>query len=208
MTDKIRVDEKHPVQWAKGWMHTPIGDREQKRIWKKPLSVYRDGLVEQLRKFGATEVLLTYNAGDDARRDPGVTVYFSKPREEDSSWQLALGIDSPAPTLAEIDKAFKEKAMLHHPDRGGDVEVYRALVAHRDRAKAWIMNEKGEHEFALACDKFAEPRWNINALKLGVAALRKIEEYGLPGMLERAFKGFRTAIEDKSVNGNSETITA
>ena len=126
-------------------------------------------------------------------------MYFSKPREEDYGWQTALGIDSPLPTMAEIDDAFRRKAAQYHPDRpGGDVEIFRALGQHRDRAKAWILNKGDEHEYALACDKFAESRWNINALKLGVAALRKIEEYGLPGMLERTFKGFKTAIEDKS----------
>lgn len=207
----VRVEEKSPVQWARGWTHTPLNERRDKRMWKQPLKYYRDGLVEELRKVGATEILITLNTGDAARRDPGVTVYFSKPSKEDFSWQLALGIDTPAPTLVEIDEAYKKKAMEHHPDRGGDIEIFKTLGQHRDRAKAWIRDDRRtDHEFALPCDRFSEPRWNINALRLGIMALRRLEEYGLPGMLERSFRGFRTAITDQSegkANG-STTITA
>jgi hypothetical protein len=95
----------------------------------------------------------------------------------------------------EIDEAYRKKAMQHHPDRGGDVEIFRSLTQHRERARAWVMDSaRSEHEFALPCDRFAEPRWNINALRLGIAALRRLEDYGLPGMLERSFKGFRVAL--------------
>jgi hypothetical protein len=207
--EKLRVDEKHPVQWDKKARRTLIAEREPKRIWKKALALYRDGLVDQLRKLGAAEILLTYNEGDAARIDPGVAVYFSKHREEDYSWQSALGIDNPAPTLAEIDAAYRDKAMKYHPDRaGGDVNQYVLMGQHRDRAKAWIKNEKGQFQFVMALDHYTEPRWNINGLKLAVAALRKLEELGLPGMLEASLQGFRTQIEDKSANGKSETITA
>lgn len=204
--NKIRIQEKSPVQWAKGWKRTAISERRQMKAWKKPLAYYRDALVEQLRKVGATEILITLNTGDDARRDPGVTVYFSKPTKEDFGWQLALGIDNPAPTLVEIDDAYRKKAMQYHPDRpGGDVNMYVLMQQHRDAAKRWVSDAaRSEHEYALPCDKFAEPRWNINALRLGIAALRRLDEYGLPGMLERSFKGFRTALEDKT---NGKTIT-
>jgi hypothetical protein len=204
---KIRVEEKHPVQWSKRSRRTLIAEREPKRVWKKPLSAYRDGLVDQLRKLGAMEVLITYNEGDQARIDPGVAVYFSKARDEDYSWQQALGIDSPAPTLAEIDDAYRKKAMQYHPDReGGDVNQYVLMGQHRDRAKAWIKDVKGEHQFVLALDRYTEVRWNVNGLRLALMALRKLEELGLPTILEAALQGFRTAIEDKS-NGKADTIT-
>lgn len=207
---EIRVEEKSPLQWAKGWNHTPLTDRRVMKAWKKPLTYYRDALIDQLRKVGATEVLITLNTGDNARRDPGVTVYFSKPQKEDHSWQLALGLDSPLPTIAEIDEAYRKKAAQYHPDRpGGDLEIFRSLGQHRDRAKAWVLDTvRKEHEYALPCDRFAEPRWNLNALRLGIAALRRLEEYGLPGMLERSFKGFQTQIEDQSANEHSQTITS
>lgn len=203
----IRVEEKHPVQWDKKARRTLIADREPKRIWKKTLAQYRDGLIDQLRKLGAAEILLTYNEGDAARIDPGVAVYFSKTREEDYSWQTELGIDNPAPTLAEIDEAYRRKAMQYHPDRGGDVNKYVLMGQHRDRAKAWVKNEKGQFQFVMALDHYSDPRWNINGLKLAVAALRKLEELGLPGMLEASLQGFRTQIEDKS-NGQAAPISA
>jgi hypothetical protein len=200
-TEHVRVEEKHPVQWDKKAHRTLIAEREPKRVWKKTLAEYRTGLVDQLRKLGATEILLTYNEGDQARIDPGVAVYFSKAREEDYSWQSALGIDNPAPTVAEIDEAYRRKALQYHPDRGGDVNMYILMGQHRDRAKAWIKNEKGQFQFVMALDHYTEPKWNINGLKLAVAALRKLEELGLPGMLEASLQGFRTQIEDKSANG-------
>jgi hypothetical protein len=209
-TDKPRVDEKSPLQWARGWARTPLGDRRQMRMWKKPFAYYRDALVEQLRKVGATEILITFNTGDNARRDPGVTVYFSKPGKQDFGWQIALGIENPAPTLTEIDEAYRKKALQYHPDRGGDVNMYILMGQHRDRAKAWVQDTaRAEHEFALPCDRFVEARWNINALRFGIASLRRLEEYGLPGMLERSFKGFRVAIAapEETADG-SRTINA
>ena len=174
----------------------PIGDRKGMKAWKKPFAYYRDALVDQLAKIGATEVVISFNAaGEDARRDPGVTVYFSKPLKEDYGWQMGLGIDNPAPTLDQIDEAYRKKALLNHPDRGGDVEIFKRLGAFREQARAWVKGSHSQdHEYALPCDRFTEPRWNLNALRLGVAALRRLEEFGLPGMLERTFRGFRVAL--------------
>lgn len=192
---KIRITDQSPLKWADGWDRVPIGDRREMKAWKKPFTYYREALVAQLERLGAAEVVISFNTGDDARRDPGVTVYFSKPIKADYSWQLALGIDDPAPTLEQIDDAYRKKAMLNHPDRGGDVEVFKRLGQHKAQARAWVLGkDKGDHEFALPCDRFKEPRWNLNALRLGIAALRRLEEYGLPGMLERTFRGFRVAL--------------
>ena len=55
-------------------------------------------------------------------------------------------------------------------------------------------------ELELPCDTFTEVRWNLAALAFGIAALRRLEEYGLPNLMERAFEGFRTQIEHKSDN--------
>lgn len=192
---KARVSEKIPLKWAEGWSRVAIADRRAMKAWKKPFAYYREGLLDQLVKVGANEVAISYNEGNDARLDPGVCVYFSKPLVEDFSWQLGLGIDNPAPTLEEIDAAYRKKAMISHPDRGGDVQIYIQLGKWRDQAKAWVTNRhRDEHEYALPCDRFTEPRWNLNALRLGIAALRRLEEYGLPGMLERTFRGFRVAL--------------
>jgi hypothetical protein len=199
---KTRVSEQSPLKWADGWSRLPIGDRKEMKPWKKPFSYYKEALIQQLSRLGAEEIVISFNTGDDARRDPGVTVYFSKPIKEDFGWQMALGIDNPAPTLAEIDEAYKKKAMQHHPDRGGDLEIFKRLGQHRVQAKAWVMNkQRSDHEYALPCDRFTEPRWNLNALRLGVAALRRLEEYGLPGMLERTFRGFRVQIAQHATGG-------
>jgi hypothetical protein len=193
--NKIRVNEKSPLKWADGWDRIPIGDRKEMKAWKKPFTHYRDALIQQLERVGATEVMISFNTGEDARRDPGVTVYFSKPVKADYSWQMGLGIDNPAPTIAEIDEAYRKKALLNHPDRGGDVEIFKKLGKYRESAKAWVLGKPGsDFELALPCDRFSEPRWNLNALRLGIAALRRLEEYGLPGMLERTFRGFRVAL--------------
>jgi hypothetical protein len=183
------------MKWAEGWDRTPIADRKQMKAWKKPFNYYRDALIQQLERLGASEVVIFSNTGDDARRDPGVTVYFSKPLKADYSWQMGLGIDNPAPTLTEIDEAYRKKALINHPDRGGDVEIFKRLGKYREQARAWVTGKSGsDFEYALPCDRFAEPRWNLNALRLGIAALRRLEEYGLPGMLERTFRGFRVAL--------------
>jgi len=194
-TEKVRVSEQSPLKWAEGWDRVPIADRRVMKAWKKPFTYYRDALVAQLAKLGAVEVVISFNTADDARRDPGVTVYFSKPLKADYSWQMGLGIDNPAPTLTEIDDAYRKKAMVNHPDRGGDVEVFKRLGKYREQARAWVSGKQGSNfEYALPCDRFSEPRWNLNALRLGVAALRRLEEYGLPGMLDRTFRGFRVQI--------------
>lgn len=192
---KIRVNEQSPLKWAEGWDRTPIGDRRVMKAWKKSFAYYRDALVTQLERLGANEVVISFNTGDDARLDPSVTVYFSKPLKADYSWQMGLGIDNPAPTLAEIDEAYRKKALVNHPDRGGDVEIFKRLGKYREQARAWVSGKQGsDFEYALPCDRFTEPRWNLNALRLGIAALRRLEEYGLPGMLERTFRGFRVAL--------------
>lgn len=192
---EVRVTDKSPLKWAEGWDRVPIGDRRDMKAWKKPFAYYRQALVDQLGKLGANEVVISFNTGDDARRDPGVTVYFSKPLKADYSWQMGLGIDNPAPTLDEIDEAYRKKALINHPDRGGDVEIFKKLGKYREAARAWVTGKAGsDFEYALPCDRFSEPRWNINALRLGIAALRRLEEYGLPGMLDRTFRGFRVAL--------------
>jgi hypothetical protein len=203
---EVHLTEKSPLKWAEGWNRTPIGDRRPMKAWKKPFTYYRDALVDQLAKIGATEIMISFNvSGDDSRRDPGVTIYFSKPLKEDYGWQMGLGIDNPAPTLDEIDEAYRKRALLHHPDRGGDVEIFKKLGAYREQARAWVKNtHSAEHEYALPCDRFTEPRWNLNALRLGVAALRRLEEFGLPGMLERTFRGFRVALAQNASSSSED----
>jgi len=203
----IEVVENHQLKWPEGWERTPIGSRKSQASWKKPFRGYRDSLVKELGRIGVTETLICYNLSPNDRLDPGVAVYFSKAVKEDYSWQVALGIDSPAPTLAEIDEAFRRKAMQHHPDRGGDVEIFRSLAKHRDQAKAWILGtHRTEHEFVIPCDRFDEVRLNLNAVRLAMAAFRQLERVGVPAILERTFRGFKTALP--AYEGKHEPVSA
>ena len=205
---KIRISEQSTLKWADGWNRTAIADRKAKPVWRKPFSFYREALISELAKIGAIEALLTFNTDPLAvKRDPGVTIYFSKPIKEDFGWQLGLGIDNPVPTLEQIDDAYKRKAMQTHPDRGGDIEVFKKLGEYRVKAIAWVKGTH-DHEYALPCDRFSEPRWNLNALRLGLASLRRLEEFGLPGMLDRTFRGFRVALPAKASGEESHVDKA
>lgn len=198
-TSKIQVVEKQVLQWPDGWERTLIAARKPRAAWKKNFRESREALVRELERHGVGEVLICYNLPPQDRTDPGVAVYFSKRATEDYSWQGALGIDSPAPTLAEIDEAFRRKAMQHHPDRGGDVEIYRSLAQHRERAKAWVLGtHRAEHEYVIPCDRFTETRWNLSAIRLALTAFRQLDRVGVPAILERTFRGFKTALPAKA----------
>jgi hypothetical protein len=69
-------------------------------------------------------------AADDTRAAPRVR------REEPagSIWQI-LGL-TPQATVAEIRAAFRQRALVAHPDRGGDPEAFRALRQAHDEALA------------------------------------------------------------------------
>lgn len=189
---EIESHDEFPLRWPKGWQRTGLDRIRPMKAWKKPFSYYRDLLVRELQKSGATKVVITLNRFDDARKDPGVSIYFWKSVKEDFSWQLALGIDNPAPTLDEIDSAYRKKILEHHPDRLGeaattkDAEIVKSLAIHRANARNWVLGTRSDRPFELPCDRFSEQRWNLNALRLGIASLRRLDDYGLPGLLERA----------------------
>jgi hypothetical protein len=46
----------------------------------------------------------------------------------------------------------------------------------------------------ISVDAFKEQRWNLNAIRLTIAAMRQIERCGSPMMMERAFRGFNKAL--------------
>lgn len=212
MKQDIRVEEKHPLAWAPEAPHTLIADRKPMKSWKKPASHYKAKLIEELRKVGATEVQLSFHDDSKAALDPGVTVYFSKAGgAKDTSWQAALGIDNPLPTVKEIDEAFRSKAAKYHPDnpQTGDTKIFQQFVTHREAAKRYVMGKQNQElEIALACDRYSEVRWNINALAISVQALRKLEEFGVAGFLDRVFRGFRTQIEHQGEANGGKTINA
>ena len=191
---KTEVREETKLHWPDGWERTRIQDRRRQSAWKKNLAGYREGLVRELELMGATSILISRS--ENERLDPGVAVWFSL-KKPDLSWQDGLGIYQPAPTLNEIDDAYKAKAMKHHPDReGGDIEIFKKLGEYRKAARAWVLGEHDKrHEYVVPCDKFSEVRLNLAALRLAFSSFRSLERVGVPAILERTLdRAFRTAL--------------
>lgn len=197
---KLDLVEEAKLQWPDGWERTRIQDRKAQSAWKRPYSHYRDSLVKELQRMGATSILLTRSPNE--RLDPGVSVWFSL-KKEDFSWQEGLGLDTPAPTLDEIDEAYRARAAKHHPDRGGDIEIFKKLGEHRKNAKAWVLGTHNErHEYVVPCDKFSEARLNVAALRLAFAAFRSLERVGVPAILERTLdRAFKSALPMQASEG-------
>jgi hypothetical protein len=191
----MNVSEESTLKWPDGWTRTRIQDRKPQTAWKKSMRDQIKMLTIELQRMGATDALVTYHQTDKANQDPGIAVYFSRGVTDKFGWQDALEIDNPAPTVAEIDAAFKVKAMPHHPDRGGDIKIFQQLNEHRRAAIAWIRGEHTkEHELVIACDKYKEQRWNVAAIRLAVHAFRQLDRVGIPNILERTFRGLRAAL--------------
>ena len=194
MAQKIAVTEENPLRWPDGWERTRIQDRKPQSAWKKNALGYRDALIRELQLMGATSILITRSTNE--RLDPGVAVWFSL-KKEDLSWQDGLGIFNPAPTLDEIDDAYKAKAMKHHPDReGGDIEIFKKMGEYRKAARAWVLGtHDARHEYVVPCDRFSEVRLNLAALRLAFASFRSLERVGVPAILERTLdRAFKSAL--------------
>jgi hypothetical protein len=213
----LNVTNENTLRWpALGWERTRIQDRKKNAAWKKSLKDAKDSFLAELGRMAIGDiaigdVVLSYNQdSDEARRDPGVAVYFSKYRKPDYSWIDALGLDTPVPTLAQINDAFQEKALLCHPDRYPDdpakAEMFKRLTNHRQHAKDWIKGtQQKQHEYHIAADRYEEVRLNFMALRAAVAAFRTIERVGVPGILEHTLAGFKTALPAHVEGGDAAT---
>jgi hypothetical protein len=191
---KSMGDVSQPLRWPEGQPRTRLNDRKGQSAWKKPYSQVVDYLESELTRLGATSWLVTHNESSSA--DSGVAVYFSLKPQTREEWQEALGFVGEVPTVADIDKAYRERAMKVHPDGPTpDRVVFDKLTEHRDRARAWARGQQAvEHEKVMAIDIFNEVRLNLNAVRMVIAALRQIERCGAPMMMERAFRGFHKQI--------------
>jgi hypothetical protein len=200
------MKEVYPLAWPQGQPRTPIKDRQERRAWKKTERQSMETLDKELKKFGVLmpSVVLTRKDPNDVRSapDPSVTVQFSRSKEDDFSWQAALGISNPAPSTDEIASAFRKLSQNHHPDSiargsGGDLEIFHALSMHRDKAIAFVKRTSGlASEFVISCDKFKEARWNITALANTIRSFRQLERDGTSRILEQAMEGFKPALTE------------
>jgi hypothetical protein len=192
----MKAEMLSPLKWPDGQEHTLIDRRREKKAWKKTFLQQKDRLLKQLEKLGVGEALISFNPSPADRLDPGVAVYFSRPLKEDYSWQSALGIDIPNPSAEQIEKAFKAKARIYHPDGSApDPSLYNILDQHKKRALAWVNGEQSSHhDYCIACDRCTEPRWNLFAILKIIGAVSVMEEYGNPGTLERTFRGFKLSL--------------
>ncbi len=195
MDRKMEVSEDlTKLRWPDGWPRMKVETwRASRSEWKKkPLAEHKKALLKELELMGAASVLISRSPNE---RDPGVAVWFSMTKDN-RDWQDALGIDSPLPTISEIDEAFQVRAKPHHPDHGGDVEVFKKLVDARTAAKEWVMGtHKKNHEFVMALDQFDTVGANMAALRLAFANLRSLKRLGMPTILERTLnKAFKAAL--------------
>lgn len=189
--------DRTPLSWVEGWTRTRIQDRKPQSAWKKSYVDYARALALELKRMGVTNYVITRNPPESERLDPGVSVYFSRAKADDFSWQVILGLDSPAPTLDEIDAAYRTVAAKHHPDRGGDIEMFRRASNARKSARDWVLGSTtalAAHDYGIACDKFKEARHNLNAIRGTIYSLRQIERYGTSALLDRALSSFKAQL--------------
>lgn len=192
--DKLDVIEEQVLRWPDGCDRTRIKEREKKAAWKFGWVKYREMLSEEMRRMGATSVLITRAA--DERLDSGVAVWFSMAKE-DFSWQQGLGLETPAPTIEQIDAAYREKARKCHPDlpSGGDSELFKRLTDWRTQAKAWVtQTHDHRHEYVMAIDQYNEARLNLCALRLAFFYIRRMEDVGAPAILTQTLGAFRAKL--------------
>jgi len=157
------------------------------------MSWYEGQLETELRRMGSIASVITLN--DSYSRDAGVAVWFSRKRdEEDFSWREVLAVNKPYPSVEDIHDAFKAKAKIHHPDAGGDEEIFKRIRQARDQAISWADRSQGrKFDFVIPADAFRERRLNLAAIVGTIQAIRKIERCGSSALMERSWKGFETA---------------
>jgi hypothetical protein len=202
--DEVVHEEARELRWPDGQPRTRIQDRERRSAWKQPMPKVREMLRTELERSGATASLVTYSTNP---LDPGVAVYFSREATNQFAWQEALGLIGKIPTVDEINRAYQQAARRCHPDGPTpDLELFRSLTEHRNRAVDWATGKhRTDHEYVIAIDVFDEARLNLNAVKVVLYSLRRIEDCGSPLMLERAFRGFSKQITAGGIH-DSKTV--
>ena len=192
---KIDLIEESTLRWPDGCERTRIRERKSQPAWKFTWSKYREMLEHELFLLGATSILVCRS--DKADLDSGVAVWFSMAKE-DLGWQQGLGLETPAPTLDQIDAAYRTKARRCHPDNQegtADPALFKQLTEWRDAAKAWVKGtHKQRHEGVMAIDQYDEARLNLCAIRLDFSHIRGLERVGAPSILKQTLSAFRAKL--------------
>lgn len=198
------------LEWPSGWMRTRPGDRKIRKGWKKPESVYRHQLEDELKKMKAFGITISTAPPEIQRIDPGVVVYFSIHPKEDYSWQDILDLHMPAPTVDQIRDAYIKKYRIYHTDvlGTGDLEMSQRIEEAKRAAMRYVSQREGEtYQHCLPCDIYKEVRWNIAGLRLAVSYLRGLDRVGIPGFLERGLKGYAALTEGTVEREHAQAAT-
>ena len=196
--------EDTSMRWPDGCERTRIKDRTGSGRWQEGWKATRDRLMLELKRLDATKVLISRHESESL--DPGVAVWFSRAKP-DFSWQQGLGFENPAPSVAEIDAAFRAKATKYHPDNPvtGDPELFKQFSEWRLAAKAWVTGRHNQAlEYVMAIDQYKEARLNLKALQLAFYYIRRLEDIGAPGIITQALGAFRAKLTGGS-NGSFST---
>lgn len=103
-----------------------------------PCDRYRrvaDNLAAIAAHIEATRAIERYGVADLAAMFAG---FQALPAPAQKTWREILGfvdVDAP-PTLDQVERKFRELASEHHPDRGGNPEIFSDLVHARESARA------------------------------------------------------------------------
>lgn len=207
---KLEIQDETPLKWPEGWSRTLIDNRKNQAAWKKPYSHYRDAVVKELERMGVKSVTISRNDSSKERLDPGVAVWFSMRVTADFSWQTGLQLDNPAPSLDEIDNAYRKLVQKHHPDAvangsGGDIQMFHKLSDFRKKARAWVLGSNApSHDNCIPCDRFGDARQNLAAIRSALAHFRGLERVGIPAILERVMSSAFKAALPQNATANRE----
>lgn len=82
------INQAYPLRWPLGWKRTSMNQRAANNNWKGTTDKYRRELLDELRRLGATDIVISTNVplrkdGEfyaDFRTpdDPGVAIYFKR----------------------------------------------------------------------------------------------------------------------------------
>lgn len=187
-----------PLRWPDGWPRTLIEHREAHNNWKKPVAEYQKAITKELERLKVTAASITFNA--PGSRDPAVAVWYSLESEDEVSWQIGLQIDNPAPTISEIDAAFKRLAVKCHPDTHPNdlnaLEMFKKLNMFRESARAYTLGTAAPKlENCIPMDHFVELKQNLAGARLYLSYIRGMERLGGPNVVKRIMeRTFRTAL--------------